>query len=397
MAKKSAAGSGSIRKRTLNKNGKQYTYWEARYSAGYDPGTGKQIQRTITGKTQKEVSQKLKTITASIDDGTYMEPSKMTVGEWLDIWAVEYLCNVKPRTVDSYLTTINHRIKPGLGATRLDQLTPHTIQSFYNSLGEDNDEKGALCPKSVKNVHGILHRALKQAVLNGYIRYNPTEACILPRIVKKDIMPLDEADTKLFLEAIKGDPFELLFTVTLFTGLRKGEVLGLTWNCVDFLRGTILVEKQLQQEKKKKGKYYLATLKNDKPRSVTPAPWVMQILRKQKLKQAEDRIAAGSAWSNPDNLVFTNPLGGHLVPWTVSRHYKEIVASIGRPDARFHDLRHSYAVAAIRSGDDIKTVQGNLGHATASFTLDVYGHVTDQMKNASAARMEAYIKDILSA
>ena len=85
------------------------------------------------------------------------------------------------------------------------------------------------------------------------------------------------------------------------------------------------------------------------------------------------------------------------MPWTVSRHYKEIVASIGRPDARFHDLRHSYAVAAIRSGDDIKTVQGNLGHATASFTLDVYGHVTDQMKNASAARMEAYIKDILSA
>ena len=70
---------------------------------------------------------------------------------------------------------------------------------------------------------------------------------------------------------------------------------------------------------------------------------------------------------------------------------------MGRPDARFHDLRHSYAVAAIRSGDDIKTVQGNLGHATASFTLDVYGHVTDQMKNASAARMEAYIKDILSA
>ena len=106
----------------------------------------KQIQKTITGKTQKEVSQKLKSVTVSIDDGTYMEPSKMTVGEWPDIWAVEYLCNVKPRTVDSYLTTINHRIKPGLGATRLDQLTPHTIQSFYNSLGEDNDEKGALVP-----------------------------------------------------------------------------------------------------------------------------------------------------------------------------------------------------------------------------------------------------------
>ena len=144
MSNKAAAGAGSIRKKTIIKNGKEHTYWEARYTLGRDPGTGKQIQKTITGKTQKEVSQKLKSVTVSIDDGTYMEPSKMTVGEWLDIWAVEYLCNVKPRTFDSYLTTINHRIKPGLGATRLDQLTPHTIQSFYNSLGEDNDEKGGI-------------------------------------------------------------------------------------------------------------------------------------------------------------------------------------------------------------------------------------------------------------
>ena len=145
MSNKAAAGSGTIRKRTNTINGKDYTYWEARYSLGRDPGTGKQIQKTITAKTQKEISQKLKAVTASIDDGSYMEPCKMTVGEWMDIWSKEYLSNVKHRTVDSYLTTINHRIKPGLGATRLDQLTPHTIQSFYNSLGEDNDEKGARC------------------------------------------------------------------------------------------------------------------------------------------------------------------------------------------------------------------------------------------------------------
>ena len=101
MSNKAAAGTGSIRKKTISKNGKEHTYWEARYTLGRDPGTGKQVQKTITGKTQTEVSQKLKAVTTSIDDGTYMEPSKMTVGEWLDIWAVEYLCNVKPRTVDS--------------------------------------------------------------------------------------------------------------------------------------------------------------------------------------------------------------------------------------------------------------------------------------------------------
>lgn len=110
MAKKSAAGSGSIRKKTINKNGKQYTYWEARYSAGYDPGTGKQIQKTITGKTQKEVSQKLKAATTAIDDGTYIAPSKLTVGEWLDIWASEYLGSVKPATVCSYKAVIKNHL-----------------------------------------------------------------------------------------------------------------------------------------------------------------------------------------------------------------------------------------------------------------------------------------------
>ena len=106
------------------------------------------------------------------------------------------------------------------------------------------------------------------------------------------------------------------------------------------------------------------------------------------------RLKAGPLWSNPKNLVFTDELGNHLTKSVVYRTYKSLVKSIGRPEARFHDLRHSYAVAAIRSGDDIKTVQTNLGHATATFTLDVYGHVTDNMKQESAQRMENFIKSV---
>ena len=105
-------------------------------------------------------------------------------------------------------------------------------------------------------------------------------------------------------------------------------------------------------------------------------------------------MLAGSLWNNPDSLVFTDPVGRHLTKSTVYRAFKKAVASIGRPDARFHDLRHSYAVAALRSGDDVKTVQSNLGHATAAFTLDVYGHVTDKMKQESAARMEKFIQSV---
>ena len=393
---KSPSGMGNIRKKTNTVNGKTYTYYEARYTEGFDPGTGKQIQRSISGKTQKEVAQKLKAALAALDSGTYIAPCKMTVGEWMDVWSKQYLGGVKDSTVAAYNATIRTHIKPGIGAIRLDALDTHLVQSFYNALREPTKDREAVSPKTVKNVHGVLHKAMQQAVANGYIRFNPTNSCILPRIEKKELQPLDEAETKLFLDAVKGHPLELLYTITLFTGLREGEALGLTWDRVDFMRGTILISKQLQKEKKKGGEFRLVSLKNDKPRRITPAPWVMQLFRDRKLQQYEHKEKAGAAWSNPMNLVFTNEFGGNLIPQTVVRHFKEIVASIGRPEARFHDLRHSYAVASLRSGDDIKTVQGNLGHATAAFTLDVYGHVTNQMQEASAVRMEAYIKGILN-
>ena len=393
---KSPSGMGNIRKKTNTVNGKTYTYYEARYTEGFDPGTGKQIQRSISGKTQKEVAQKLKAALAALDSGTYIAPCKMTVEEWMDVWSKQYLGGVKESTVAAYNATIRTHIKPGIGAIRLDALDTHLVQSFYNGLREPTKDREAVSPKTVKNVHGVLHKALQQAVANGYIRFNPTNSCILPRIEKKELQPLDEAETKLFLDAVKGHPLELLYTITLFTGLREGEALGLTWDRVDFMRGTILISKQLQKEKKKGGEFRLVSLKNDKPRRITPAPWVMQLFRDRKIQQYQHKEKAGAAWSNPMNLVFTNELGGNLIPQTVVRHFKEIVSSIGRPEARFHDLRHSYAVASLRSGDDIKTVQGNLGHATAAFTLDVYGHVTNQMQEASAIRMEAYIKGILN-
>lgn len=395
MPKKAASGTGTIRKKTVTRNGKEYTYWEARYTEGVDPGTGKQIQRSISGKTQKEVAKKLKAATAAIDAGTYTAPSKMTVGEWLDIWTRDYLGGVKPFTVRSYTDQIKNHIKPALGAVKLEALNTHTIQGFYNGLGAEKDGKPGLSPKTVKNIHGVLHKALQQAVAVGYIRFNPAEYCTLPRVIKKDLAPLDEVQSKEFLQAIRGQRFETLFTVTLFTGLREGEALGLTWDCVDFAKGTILVNKQLQREKKKNGAYVFAPLKNDKVRMITPAPWAMQVLRTQRAKQSEQRLKAGPLWED-SGLVFTNEIGHHLAIHTVYKDFKKVAAAIGRPDARFHDLRHSYAVAAIRAGDDIKTVQGNLGHATAAFTLDVYGHVTDQMKQASAARMEGYIKDVLN-
>ena len=390
-SKRAASGAGSIRKKSYVSNGKEYTYWEARYTCGFDPGTGKQIQHTINGKSKKEVAQKLREATSQIDKGTYLSPTKMTVGEWLDIWAKEYLVGVKEGTSYTYKVAIKNHIKPALGSIRLQELNPHTIQSFYNSKRE------ILSAKTVKNFHGVLHAALKQAVLNGYIPSNPTDASIRPRVEKKEMHPMDEYLITDFLEAIRGEEYEHLFFVTLFTGMRKGEVLGLTWDCVDFSRGAILVDKQLQRPREGDGKCILVTTKNSKSRKIKPAKEVMNVLYRVKKQQMSWQLQHGASFQNPMNLVFTHELGEYLNPNTVYNHFKEIVKRIGAPDIRFHDMRHSYAVAALQAGDDIKTVQGNLGHATAAFTLDVYGHVTDQMKEESANRMERFIQRVRTA
>lgn len=381
-----AQGAGTIRQR---KDGR----WEARYTVGRDPGTGKQIQRSVYGATQQEVRKKLAQLTTALDNGTYKEPCKMTVGQWLDIWTADYMGGVKPSTAFLYGEQIRLYIKPALGAVKLEALNTHTIQGFYNGLSIEREGGKALSPKSVKNIHGILHKALQQAVAVGYIRFNPADACTLPRAEKKEISPLDEEQIATFLKAIEGHRHELLYKVALFAGMREGEVLGLMWDCVDFEKGTITIKRQLRREQKKGGAYYITTPKNGKPRTITPAPWVMKLLRSQKARQAEQQLKMGQLWEN-SGMVFTNETGGYLSYRTVYDCFKRIVAQMGTPSTRFHDLRHTFAVASLRAGDDIKTVQGNLGHHTAAFTLDVYGHVTEQMKQASADRMEEFIQSV---
>lgn len=392
---RAAQGTGTIRKKTVRRKGETYTYWEARITVGHNPGTGRQIQRSFSGKTQKEVREKMQAAAVALNEGTYQQPSKMTLGEWMDIWADTYLGGVKPRTVAVYKSDIRLYIKPALSSIRLEALTTHTIQNFYNGLMKNTNGKPGLSAKTVKNIHGVLHHALKQAVSNGLLRANPADACTLPRVEKKELKPLDETEISKFLAIVKGHPYEDIFLITLFTGLREGEVLGLTWDCVDFERGTLLINKQIQlHQERGMAAYTLVSPKNGKSRTVAAAPFVIERLRHHRAAQAEQQLLAGSLWNNPDSLVFTDPVGRHLTKSTVYRAFKKAVASIGRPDARFHDLRHSYAVAALRSGDDVKTVQSNLGHATAAFTLDVYGHVTDRMKQESAARMEKFIQSV---
>ncbi len=384
MAKKRGNGDGTIRPRADGR-------YEARYTVGFDPGTGKQIRKSVYGKTRQEAAKKLRAATNAIDTGTYMEPSKMTVGQWLDVWITEYSGGLKPNTVEQYKMHIRLNLKPSMGAVLLSVLSAHMIQSTYNAL--QRREK-PLSPKSIRNLNGVLHSALEKAVKLGYIRYNPCKAVSLPRVERHEMHVIGDDALPLFMDEIKEHRYEAVYLVDMFTGLRQGEILGLQWSCVDFERGTIFIDKQLQRERKKGGQYHLAPLKNDRPRTITPARYVLDLLKEQKRTQAGWQLRAGEAWANPMNLVFTNELGGNLCKVSVYNAFKRVVKGLGLDAVRFHDLRHTFATLSLQNGDDIKTVQGALGHHTAAFTLDQYGHVTHAMQRASADRMDALIQGI---
>lgn len=379
MAKK-AAGEGTIRKRSDGR-------WEAIITVGTDPGTGKAIRRSVYGKTQKEVKDKKLEILAQIKNGEYRPPDKTTVSDWLDLWLTTYVStHVKPLTLKSYETTIRVHIKPAIGGIKLQSLDDMHITKMYNAM-----LKNGKSAKTVKNAGAILSQALSKAVQKKIIPANPCDVAELPRVEKKEIAPLRDEEIPPFLGAIDSHPLRNAFALCLFAGLREGECLGLSWDQVDFAKQKITIKQQLQEEKKKGAKYYIAeSTKSGKIRVIQPPDIAFKYLRNERAKQAERQLYAGELWNNPHNLVFTNELGRNITFDYFYRQFKKIAASIGRPDARPHDLRHTAATVALSSGADIKSVQGLLGHSTAAFTLDRYGHVTDRMREDTANRVQGY-------
>lgn len=388
MAKRAAQGAGTIRKKTVTRNGKQYTYWEARITIGRDPGTGKQKQQSFSGKTQKEVREKMQSAAVAVNDGMYIEPQKITVGQWLDIWAAEYLGNLKHNTKNSYTQNIRKHIKPAIGAVKLSDLRPHMIQSFINGLD-------GLSPATIRHVYKVLHMALEKALRHEYIPRNPASDCVLPKAEQKEIHPLTDEQTAALLQAAKDTEIEHLITVALFAGLRVSELLGLTWDSIDYKNQSISITKQLARPEHRENGIFISP-KNGKSRTIAPAFSVLKALKAQQIKQLEMRFQAGRMWSNENNLVFTMADGSPYSQLRIRTLFIKIIESIGLDGVRFHDLRHTYAVNAIRAGDDIKTIQGNLGHSSAAFTLDKYGHFTEKMKQDSAARMDYFINNVLN-
>ena len=402
---KRANGEGNIRK---VKRGK-YEYWEARITVGKIAGTNKQDQRSFTAKKQEDCRKWLQSVGNAINEGDYFEPSKVSVGTWLDIWLKDYSADWKYATKEKYENVCRVHLKPGLGAVKLRDLKAPQIQHFYNGLTKTTRRKSKktgemetvkteepLSPKSVRLIHGVLSKALNTAVRVGYLKYNPAERCTIPKLHKKEICPLTDTQVKAFVSACEHEDYGSIYKLILFTGLREGESLGLCWDAVDFKKNELKISKQLQHQGDQD---VLVPLKNSKPRYLAAPPYVMKLLKDAQTHQKEQRLKAGTNWQGWTNAqemktspVFLRDDGRTISASALYQRYKHIAAGIGIPDSRVHDLRHTFAVLSLQNGDNVKTVQDNLGHATAAFTLDVYGHTSEKMRTDSAARMEKYIR-----
>lgn len=385
MARKRGNGEGTIYKRSDGR-------WSGQATVGRNTdGSPKRL--TVYGKSRKEVADKIAEMLLDIKTGDYIEPNKTTLGEWLDIWMRDYkTISLKETTYDSYSMNIRVHIKPCIGYISLFELSVSHIQGLINTLHRQG--KSSALIRKIKN---ILKGALDQAVANGMISRNVVGGVTLPKHTQKEIRWLSVEEERTFINATKGNRLEVAFKLALVTGLRLGELIGLTWDCIDLNIGVITIKQTLirvkSREDEGKNLYYISpTTKTKKSMRRVPIPKsAIKMLKEHKKTQNAEKKLAGELYTD-NNLVFCTALGNRLIPRNVERSFANIIRDAGIEGASVHSLRHTYATRLFENGVAAKTVSELLGHTDVTHTLNVYTHVANIVKEKAVEFLD-YVFD----
>jgi integrase len=373
VAKKRGNGEGSI---TRRKDG----LYMARYTVQTATGTKR---KTLYGKTRNEVSEKLTKAMADRDDGLVFDADNLKVGEYLERWLVDsVLDTVRPTTYERYEQIVRIHVRPAIGSVKLKNLTPVHVRGLYREKLE-----AGLSARTVQYIHVTLHKALKQAVQDGLIPRNATEAVKAPQVRREEMRPLSAEQVKVLLEVARGDRLEALYVLAIHTGLRQGELLGLKWEDVDLESGTLRVRRTLVTAKG--GPVLTAPKTKGSRRSVKLTQGAVEALRSHLKHQLQEIDRAGSLWRE-NGLMFASESGEPLDRrYLTSCRYKALLKRAELPMIRFHDLRHTCATLLLSKNVNPKIVSEMLGHASIAITLDTYSHVLPNMRDQAAAAMEA--------
>ncbi|MFC1917633.1 tyrosine-type recombinase/integrase [Chloroflexota bacterium] len=374
---------GSIRKRSKGS-------WEISVDIGRDPSTLKRLRHIESIKgTKKEAQKRINGLLHSLDYNTYVKPIRMTVGQFLQDWLHDYAAiNTAPKTFERYEEIIRLNLIPAFGSTTLTDLHPQQIQKYYTHALESGrrDGTGGLKSRTVRKHHGILFQALKYGVKHGIIASNPAERVDPPPL--EDVEPIvpSNKDVERIIDKAAETPYLVLFYAKAYTGLRRGELLGLRWMDIDFDNSTLSVVQTLQQLRN--GEYVFKKPKTKRSRrQIDLSPSLVILLWDHKIRQEQQKELLGITLS-PVNMVFTHPDGRPLRPNSISRAFKNIAISLNLNEISIHSLRHAHATIMLQQGIHPKIVQERLGHSSIATTLDIYSHVVPGLQQAAAKRFE---------
>jgi integrase len=380
---------GHIKKRV----GKKCTSYDIVVSLGRDPITGKNKQKWETCRgTKKEAEKRLAELMQQINNGTYTDPGKITVAQYLARWLETYgKQNLAPATYRSYHVGIYKHIIPVIGQIPLIKLQPIHIQDLYSQdlvEGRKDNKKTTgkgLSPTTVLYHHRILHKALNQAVNLQLLNRNPADYIDRPKRIKKEIVILAEQEIKLLLNTLSGSYLYLPVFLAVYTGMRMGEILGLTWPDVDLNRGVIQVRQNLYQRTPGEPLFKQPKTPGSK-RNIDISPLVVKTLREHKKSQLKERLAWGEGYKNYD-LVCSLQNGDTINPPTLSSRFRVMAQRLGL-FITFHGLRHVHASLLLKAGIPAKVVSDRLGHSQINITLDLYSHVMPGMQREASNKLE---------
>ena len=371
--------------------------WEARILMGRDPKTGKSAIKYIYGHSQAEVRNKQKAYMKKLDEGLEIKSERTELGSWLDYWLENYKKKmVQPTTYENYCYSLSH-VKKFFGRAYLSQITTDELQRFFVSLAEDGKMR------TMKVSHCLLKASLDKAIENGLLAKNPAQYVILPKAEKKEAVVLTKEEHELFLQALQGEYLAPFFMFQLATGLRSGEVLGLTWDMVDFEDKIIHVTKAVRRQRVDgtQSELTFAPTKTKRSRDMELLDEAVETLKLQQQLQKMDKARLREGYEDI-GLVFATHAGHMLERGNVAKVLKRIenrmreikAADLGVPVTEvevkhftLHSLRHTFATRALEQDIPLKIVSSWLGHSSIRVTGDVYSHALPEKRRASIEKL----------
>jgi integrase len=347
------------------------------YRGSYFGPDGK--RRYVSAKKKGDAERALRQAMTDADRGFVFEAGTLTVEQYLYHWLQHSVRDtVRRSTFAQYESVVNRHLAPALGRLKLKSLAPTHVRGLYRKKLDSG-----LAPRTVQYIHVTLHKALKQAVMDGLIPRNVTDAVKAPQTHKKEVKPLTPTEVKGLLSAARGDRLEALYIAAIHTGLRRSELLDLKWTDVDLDAGILSVQRSLDTDGT-----FNPPKRNKSRRTVKLTGHAAEALRSHRARQNEERLRLGSLWED-HGLVFPNQIGKPMNADNLyHRGFKPLLEKAGLSGFTFHSLRHTCTTLLLSKNIHPRIAQEMLGHATISQTMDTYSHVMPGMGDAAATALE---------